>query len=334
VIPTPCHARGVPVDAVSLRARLESIYIPRSTANFGVNATRAESLGSPCWSATYRRLGRDRWRVSEPPRWRSVTNSGRIVEGGAEALRYVEPVMMRPSHAHSSVPEPVLSVIIPTLNEEESLGRLLADLRGLTIHHEVVVADGGSSDATRTVAGEAGAMVLTCERGRGTQLGVGARAASGTVFCFLHADVRLDPRAVRLISDTARTIDGAAYTFKLKIDSRRWAFRVIETGTNARTRWFRLPFGDQGLVIRRGDYDRAGGYPPIPLMEDVALARALRRIVPIETLPSSISVSPRRWERDGAIGRTFRNSILLFRYLLGADPTVLADSYRPERAGL
>jgi len=241
--------------------------------------------------------------------------------------------MMRPSAEHPSVPEPILSVIIPTLNEEESLGRLLADLRGLTVHHEVIVADGGSSDATRAVAAEAGAMVLTCERGRGTQLGEGARAASGTVFCFLHADVQLDPRAVRLISDTAKTIDGAAYTFNLKIDSKRLAFRIIEIGSNARTRWLRLPFGDQGLVIRRGDYDRAGGYPPIPLMEDVELARALRRIVPIETLPSAISVSPRRWERDGAISRTFRNSVLLFRYLLGADPKVLADSYRAERPG-
>ncbi|MDT8436135.1 MAG: TIGR04283 family arsenosugar biosynthesis glycosyltransferase [Gemmatimonadota bacterium] len=227
---------------------------------------------------------------------------------------------------------PWISIVIPALDEERTIAGLLDDLRRLRVPRETIVVDGGSADATAAVARAAGARVLSAPRGRGSQLRAGAAAAAAPVLCFLHADVRLAPEGARRLDALAREPSGAAWAFPLRIDAPGPAYRLIELGANLRSRLLRLPYGDQGLVIRRDDYERAGGHPAIPVMEDVALARALRGTVPLRLLPEGpgeLRVSARRWERDGPLRRTLRNWTLLVRYAAGVAPERLARRYVP-----
>lgn len=189
--------------------------------------------------------------------------------------------------------------------------------------------DGGSSDTTCSVARALGARVLSAPRGRGSQLRIGAAAAGAPLLCFLQADVRLPLPALRQIERLVETRPAGAHAFRLAIDREGFAYRVVEWGANVRSRWGGLPYGDQGLLVRREDYEAAGGYPSAPLMEDVALVRALRRTTRIRILPAAVRVSARRWERDGVIRRTWANWRLLLGYLRGVPPEQLALRYRP-----
>lgn len=236
----------------------------------------------------------------------------------------------------SPVPRPVLTVVVPALNEAAALPALLAALRtGLRgVPHEVVIADGGSTDATAAAAPAAGARVVAAPRGRGRQLAAGAEAAAGDALWFLHADARPDAPLLAEVAGLAQAHGAgrpltAAYAGRLAIDAPGLAYRALAAGANLRTRLARLPYGDQGLLLSRAHYRAAGGYPPWPLMEDVALARALRAAgVPVRLLGGRVSVSARRWERDGVVRRTVGNLGLLARFLAGADPEALARRYR------
>jgi rSAM/selenodomain-associated transferase 2 len=230
-----------------------------------------------------------------------------------------------------AAPLPVeLSVIIPTLDDAENIAQLLEDLRLLSMRHEVIVADGGSSDATRDVARRLGAQVIAAPRGRGAQLAAGAAHARADLLCFLHADVRLDLRAIVLIERLVRARPKGAYAFRLRIDDARVGYRLIEWQANARSRWAHLPDGDQGLIVWRADYERAGGYQAVPLLEDVALVRALGRVTRVRTLPAALHVSPRRWTGKGPLRGVLRSWRMLTAYLTGASPEELAARYRPH----
>ncbi len=226
----------------------------------------------------------------------------------------------------------LLSVVVPTLDEERALGLLLDDLTRLTTPHEVVVVDGGSADLTGDVARARGARVATTARGRGIQLRAGAEIARAPLLLFLHADVRLDEAVLALLDEVAIARPPCAMAFRLRIDAHAASYRLIEWGTNLRSRLFGLPYGDQGLIVRREDYVRAGGYPPLPIMEDVALIRALRGVTRVHLLDAAVRVSARRWQADGPIRRTLANWVLLARALGGTPPDRLARRYRPQGA--
>lgn len=223
----------------------------------------------------------------------------------------------------------MLSVVVPTLDEEVALPLLLADLARLRVAHEIIVADGGSRDGTRQAAADAGARVVRVPRGRGSQLREGASFARARVLCFLHADVRLDDAALRALERAAALPDGVSLAFTLRIAASGWRFRFVEWGTDRRARWGRLPYGDQGLVLTRATYDRAGGFPDMPLMEDVAFVRRLRHHARVRILREPIDVSPRRWQKDGVLRRMLRNWMLLTAYLAGVPPARLARAYEP-----
>lgn len=225
---------------------------------------------------------------------------------------------------------PLVSVVIPTLNEESVLPGILSDLGRLGVAHEVIVSDGGSKDRTQSVAERSGARLIRGLPGRGSQLRAGAEAARAPLLAFLHADVRLPPDSLARLRAFAEKPPSRACVFRFAIESPRAVYRTLEIGTHLRAKWLSLPYGDQGLIVRATAYWRIGGHPPIPLMEDVALARSLRQTVGVEVLPERVLISPRRWERDGPLRRTARNLFLLTGYLLGANPALLARSYRPN----
>jgi rSAM/selenodomain-associated transferase 2 len=225
---------------------------------------------------------------------------------------------------------PRLSVVVPTLDEAGTVGPLLTDLATLRVPYEAVVVDGGSHDDTVAIAEHLGARVLEGPRGRGAQLAAGAAAARGEWLAFLHADVRMGADARHAVERiVAEGTTGHAHAFTFAIGAAGLGYRVLEWGTNVRARTVGLPYGDQGLLVTRSDYDRSGGYPPHPIMEDVALVRRLRRVATLHVLKAPLTVSPRRWQRSGVVRGTLRNWMLLAAYGCGVPPARLVRAYRP-----
>ena len=222
-----------------------------------------------------------------------------------------------------------VGVVIPTLNESAALPGILHDLQRVEGHLEIVVADGGSADRTPAVAMEHGARVVPARRGRGQQLNAGAAVLSTPWLCFLHADVRMPDRARSAFrSAVAEGVDVAVW--QLAIDAAEpWA-RVMEFGARVRDRVSGLPYGDQGLLVKRELFDAVGGYPDTPIFEDVGLVRALAAHAPIRRLDASLVVSPRRWQREGPYRTWIRNAVLLTAYSVGVSPERLMRWYRPE----
>jgi rSAM/selenodomain-associated transferase 2 len=221
-----------------------------------------------------------------------------------------------------------LSVVIPTLNAAATLPETLAGLCRSAIVREVVVADGRSSDETVPGACLAGARVVTAPRGRGSQLAVGAAAALGDWLLFLHADCRLEPGWQDAVGDFlggAEAGSRAGY-FDFALDDETPAARRLERMVAWRCRVLALPYGDQGLLIARSLYDGVGGFAPLPLMEDVDLARRLGRRR-LARLGARCFASARRYRRDGYLRRPLRNLMCLSLYFAGVPPARLVRLY-------
>ncbi|MEQ8504162.1 MAG: TIGR04283 family arsenosugar biosynthesis glycosyltransferase [Rhodospirillales bacterium] len=224
---------------------------------------------------------------------------------------------------------PTLSIIIPTLNAAQDLGRALDGLKGGGIDHEVIVVDGGSTDATLRIARAFGARVTEAPQGRGTQLAAGAGAARGEWLLFLHADTLLQRGWQIILRGFTGNRDNhfkAGY-FQLLLDDAAPQARRVENLANWRAQHMGLPYGDQGLLISRGFYDFLGGFSPLPLMEDVDLVRRIggRRLV---MLPSAATTSAARYRKDGWWLRPLRNLFCLGLFYLGVRPHWIAGLYR------
>ncbi len=229
----------------------------------------------------------------------------------------------------STAPDRLVGIVIPTLNEASALPGLLEDLGKLPVPTDIVVADGGSTDDTVSVAEGAGARVVSAPQGRGPQLNAGAAVADGGWLCFLHADIRMPERARdELVCALESDTDAAVWELAIAADG-MWP-RVMEFGARIRDRFGGLPYGDQGLFVRRTLFEAVGGFPEIPIMEDVAMVRALRGRTRIERLEAPLLVSPRRWERQGPYRTWLRNLLLITAYHAGVSPTRMARWYRPE----
>ncbi len=220
----------------------------------------------------------------------------------------------------------LISVIIPTLNEERNL---LATLENLaqTEQVEIIVADGGSTDRTRELAKNCGAIVVQAPPGRATQMNAAVGSATGDILLFLHADTRLPNNWIEGVRRELAKPGTAAGAFALGIDSAERSLRAIENLANFRSRRFQLPYGDQAIFVRSELFRRIGGYADLPIMEDVELIRRLRRYGRIRTARERVLTSPRRWERLGVVRTTAINQIVIVGYVLGIAPTYLARLY-------
>ncbi|ADB18258.1 glycosyl transferase family 2 [Pirellula staleyi DSM 6068] len=220
------------------------------------------------------------------------------------------------------------SVIIPAINEQGHI-RAAIESAHQAGASEVIVADGGSSDETRTIASSLGALVVESCPGRARQQNAGAQLASEPMLLFLHADSQLliEPSLPPLATlfDQPHFRHGG---LRQRIDSPRWAYRLIERGNALRARYRGLLYGDQALFMRRDFFDELGGFAELPLMEDVELSTRARQISWPVLLPHVVRISPRRWERDGIVRRTLKNWSLLARYRLGTSAAKLAAEYR------
>ena len=217
-----------------------------------------------------------------------------------------------------------VSVILPTLNEESCLGEALRRLRDQQ-PHEIIVADGGSTDATCVIAVGADQM-LQGSRGRAAQMNLGAAHATGDVLLFLHADCRLEPGALEAAERCLRR-GAAAGCFHMRVEAAGAVYRLIDFCATARVRLTGLIYGDQGLFVRRELFERIGGFPPLQLMEDVFISKTLRRHGRIAVARRRIFVSARRWQQNGVVRQTLRNWTLTALAGGGASPDRLAAFY-------
>ncbi|WP_291733254.1 TIGR04283 family arsenosugar biosynthesis glycosyltransferase [Leisingera sp. F5] len=225
------------------------------------------------------------------------------------------------------MPAPV-SIVIPTLNAEEELPATLEHLmEGLAagLIRELVVTDGGSADATRAIAQAAGAEWVTGAPSRGGQLRRGCAAAKGGWFLVLHADTHLEPGWAKAVAQHLQEGQGSPAYFRLRFRARGLMPAWVAGWANLRSRLFGLPYGDQGLLIRRAAYEAAGGYPDQLLMEDVALVRRLHGLT---ALPCAALTSAVRYQRAGWLRRGRRNLWTLAKYTFGVSPEKLAAQYR------
>jgi rSAM/selenodomain-associated transferase 2 len=228
----------------------------------------------------------------------------------------------------------MVSVVIPTLNAEADLARTLAALVPAAIEgiiREVIIVDGGSTDATARIADATGAHFLKAGPGRGQQLAAGADAARGPWLLFLHADTMLEDGWEREALELMRAVEmgtreDAAAVFRYALDDNGLWPAVLSAVVRLRCLVFSMPYGDQGLLISKRLYGEIGGYKPMTLMEDVDLIRRLGRRR-VAFLRSKAVTSARRYRSEGYLRRMLRNFVCLSLYYLRVPPRVLTRIY-------
>lgn len=221
----------------------------------------------------------------------------------------------------------MISIIIPVLDEAYAVQCLLTQLQPLrSMELEIIVVDGGSEDDSCQQAEALCDQLIKVGRGRALQMNSGAAAASGEILWFLHADSNLPHDIQHVLQQFPSRQWG---WFDVRLSGADGAFRLIERMMNLRARLTRVATGDQGVFIRRSLFDRVGGFPAIPLMEDVAISKQLRRLARPAPFRSALNTSSRRWEQQGVLRTVFLMWRLRLAYFLGVDPQRLAQRYYP-----
>ena len=218
------------------------------------------------------------------------------------------------------------SIIIPTLNEETTIENCLSELQPLRNECEIIIADGDSIDNTWILAAPLADKVITSAKGRSRQMNYGAKYAVGEVLIFLHADTCLPDNALQRIQQKI----GSARPwgrFDIKLSGKHFMLKVIAQMMNRRSRLTGIATGDQVIFVTRSAFNKAGQYPEINLMEDIAICKALKKISPPICLKTKVISSGRRWESNGIYKTILLMWSLRLRYFFGADPRILTVLY-------
>lgn len=225
-----------------------------------------------------------------------------------------------------------LSIVIPALDDAAELRRSLPALQTLRrAGHEIVLVDGGSRDGTTALVRPFVDKVLFSPAGRARQMNAGAAAAGGDVLLFLHADTRLPHDGSAQVCAAMRRPTAVWGRFDVHLSSQQWWARMIEAAMNVRSRLTGIATGDQAMFVRRCVFSDLGGFPTLPLMEDIALSRQLKRLARPVCLRARVTTSSRRWESQGWFRTVLLMWWLRFAFSLGVSPAALVRIYYPDQ---
>lgn len=222
-----------------------------------------------------------------------------------------------------------ISIIIPILNEAKILDKTLSRLHPELGYHELIIVDGGSSDNSVCIAKKYG-EVLTSARGRAKQLNAGAAAATGDILLFLHADIWLEPGALAAV-EAALSSGYIGGGFRQRIDSKHILYRPIERAGDIRGKYLKVFYGDSGIFLARADFEKIGGFPDVPILEEMEFSKCLRKLGKTTLIVPHIHLSARRWEARGIVRTTLNNWLITLLYFLKVPPERLAKLYRHIR---
>ena len=222
-----------------------------------------------------------------------------------------------------------ISVIIPILNEAKILEQTLSQLQPELKAHELLVVDGGSTDGSAHIAEKYG-KVITSEPGRAKQLNTGAAAAIGDILIFLHADIWVEAGALASV-EIALSSGYVGGAFQQKIDGTHFLYRAIETAGNMRGKYLKVFYGDSGIFLKRTDFEKIGGFPEVPILEEAEFSKKLRQLGKTTLVTPHIHISARRWETKGIIRTTLNNWLITLLYFFKFSPAQLAKLYRHIR---
>ena len=217
------------------------------------------------------------------------------------------------------------SIIIPTINEEEFLPRVLTNLQKFSEEIEIIISDGGSTDNTIKIAESLGAKVCNSKKGKGMQMNKAAQSSKGEVVIFLHADTFLPDDALYLINKFFFTGKIDIATFKMKFDSKNLVMKIYSWFTRFDSIF--TTFGDQVIVVRRNFFNELGGFPNLPIFEDVEFFRKARKTTTIYKLPSFATTSARRFEKRGILKTQLLNGFYILSYFTGKNPENIYNTY-------
>jgi rSAM/selenodomain-associated transferase 2 len=226
--------------------------------------------------------------------------------------------------------KPSLSIIVPTLQEEQGIAKRIA-LLAQAENVEIIVCDGGSRDQTVAEAKKYAHQVLISPPGRSRQMNLGAKNASSEYLLFLHADCSPAHGFVRVIQEALSNPKTIAGCFQMKVPGSGFSYRCIEKAASARVKILKLIYGDQGMFLRKSDFERLGGFPELDFMEDLFFSKTLARQGSLRVVNFPIEVSARRWQKHGIIRQSIRNWTLTILAFLGVHPNKLARFYPATR---
>lgn len=231
-------------------------------------------------------------------------------------------------------PAPVISIVVPVLDEAALIGPFIAHLRVRAPGAEIIVVDGGSRDGTRATAAPFADVLISAPRGRASQMNAGAALATSNILWFLHADSILPHDVMRDIWSALNNPDVAGGCFRLRLPSRKMIYRVSDSLGNLGVQVFGFALGDHGIFCRRNAFEKSGGYPDVPILEDAEIYRALARQGRMRQLPAEIVSSPRSYQKWGPYRTTAIYSLILALYVLGLPIRLLYPLYQHLAGGM